>query len=888
MATTALNSEQKRLRDHRLGRQDWKRWGPYISERAWGTVREDYSPDGQAWSYLTHDMARSQAFRWGEDAIAGWCDSQQILCFGLALWNGNDPILKERFFGLSAPEGNHGEDVKELYYYLDATPTHSYMKFLYKYPQGAFPYEQLLRENARRGIAEDEYELTDTQIFQDGRYFDIQIEYAKPAPEEVAIRITATNRGPQPAMLHLLPQLWFRNSWSWNTEHGAMPEIEIGTLHPDHLELCAHDQTLGNRYLYAPGQPVPLFTQNESNHQRLCGATNNHPYVKDAFHEYLVNGQLDKINPLLRGTKAALHYKLLLPTGASHQIILLLTDKPAHRPLALLSRIFTQRIREADQFYAALQPHELTPQEIPIWRQALAGMLWSKQFYYYDVRSWLRGDSATPTPPSQRLHGRNSHWESLYVADIMAMPDKWEYPWFAAWDLAFHVIPLAMVDIDFAKAQLELLISEKFMHPNGQIPAYEWEFSDVNPPVQAWAVWRVYNMEKHAHQEKGDLAFLERCYHKLIMNFIWWVNRKDRDGRNVFEGGFLGLDNISVFDRSQPLPHGGSLEQADATGWMGLYCLNLMAIGLELAQEDPVYEHVGIKFFEHFVTISAAINEESTPGVHMWNPQDGWYYDVIHRIESGRRRAAPLAVRSLVGLVPVFAAQVLEHRWFEKLPAFKARYEWLLLNRPELSSGIVCLWTPDGNKCLLSIVNYDRLQTILQRVVDEQEFLSPYGLRSLSKWHQEHPFVLAEGDKQWTVRYEPAESRARLFGGNSNWRGPVWLPTTFMLITALRVYDRFYGVGMSIECPAGSGKKMSLNQLAMEIGRRVCSLFLPDAQGHRPYAGKEATFPDDLLFYEYFDGETGKGLGASHQTGWTGLVAKLLEQQAATRRHTHQ
>ena len=889
MFSATPNPELNRLRDHRHHRHDWKRWGPYISERAWGTVREDYSPNGDAWRYFTHDHARSKAFRWGEDAIAGWCDDQQGLCFGLALWNGRDPILKERLFGLCGPEGNHGEDVKELYYYLDGTPTHSYMKFLYKYPQNAFPYDALVYENHVRGTDRPEYELPDTGIFGESRYFDVVIEYAKPTPESLVIRITAHNRGPEAATVHLIPQLWFRNTWSWGLGTSAEPSIKLGAVHPAQVELEARHETLGSRHLYAQGSPNALFTDNETNRQRLENAPNSRRYVKDAFHEYFIDNRADAVNPQNRGTKAALDYLLTIPSGQSAEIRLHLTDGPSARPFANFEQTFAQRIAEADAFYASVQAPKLSDDERRIQRQALAGMLWSKQFYYYDMRLWLFGDNPVCRPPEPRLTGRNHHWASLYVADVMSMPDKWEYPWFAAWDLAFHVIPLAMIDIDFAKDQMELLISEKLMHPNGQIPAYEWEFGDVNPPVQAWAVWRVYNMEKHANNERGDRAFLERCYHKLLMNFIWWVNRKDRGGQNIFEGGFLGLDNISVFDRSQQLPDGGRLEQADATGWMGLFCLNLMAIGLELAQEDRVYEHVGIKFFEHFMSISAAINEDQTDDVHMWDNHDHWYYDLIHEpAGGGRRRTLPLAVRSLVGLVPVFAAQVLEQRWFEKLPAFKARYEWLLTNRPELASGIVCVWTPDGNKCLLSIVNYDRLRCILTRALDENEFLSAFGLRSLSKYHEAHPFILAEGERQWTVRYEPAESRTQLFGGNSNWRGPVWFPTAFMFITALRVYDRFYGPGFEIECPTGSGRLMTLNQVAIELGRRLCSLFLADPQGHRPCYGEDVLHNapccrDLVLFHEYFHGDTGEGLGASHQTGWTGLVAKLLDQQATDR-----
>ncbi len=888
MSQAPAAAEQKRLLDHRHGRRDWKRWGPYVSERAWGTVREDYSPDGSAWTYFTHDMARSKACRWGEDALAGWCDDRQILCFGLALWNENDPILKERLFGLSGPEGNHGEDVKELYFYLDATPTHSYMKFLYKYPQAEFPYDRLVQVNASRKGDLPEYEIIDTGIFDGSRYFDVFVEYAKAGPEETLVRITAFNRGPEEAVLHLIPQLWFRNTWAWGPVRGKEPLIELHSRNSHGTQLLCTHETLGRRFFSADGSPAALFTDNETNTQRLYNIPNPKAFVKDAFHNHIVHESPDVVNPLHKGTKAGLHYRFVIPPGQSSQVRLVLSDRDSSRPFSRFGACFERRIAEADVFYAGVQHPALTAQERLVQRQAFAGMLWSKQFYYYDVYAWLHGDNPEFPPPAQRLHGRNSDWASLFAADVMSMPDKWEYPWFAAWDLAFHVIPLAMIDVDFAKQQIELLVSEQLMHPNGQIPAYEWEFSDVNPPVQAWAVWRVYNMDKHAHGEKGDRAFLERCYHKLLMNFIWWVNRKDREGHNIFQGGFLGLDNIAVFDRSQPLPGGGHLEQADATGWMGLFCLNLMAIGLELAQEDRVYEHVGIKFFEHFMAISAAINETDGRGVNLWNDKDGWYYDVVHAVDDHDRPARQLAVRSLVGLVPLFAAQVLEHSWFDKLPNFKARYDWLMENRPELSSGIACIWTPDGHRCLLSIVNYDRLRTILRRTLDETEFLSPYGIRSLSRYHQDRPYVLASGPWQWTVCYEPAESSSRLFGGNSNWRGPVWFPTGFMLITALRVYDRFYEENFTLECPTGSGRMMTLNQIALEIGRRMCALFLPDRDGNRPMytcplMRNDPYFRDCLLFYECFNGDTGQGLGAIHQTGWTGLVAKLLDQQAVAR-----
>jgi hypothetical protein len=887
--------EHERLLEHRQGKRDWKRWGPYVSDRAWGTVREDYSSDGSAWTFLTHDMARSKAARWGEDGIAGLCDEQQTLCFSLALWNEHDPILKERYFGLSGVEGNHGEDVKELYYYLDATPTHSYMKMLYKYPQAAYPYGKLVETNANRSAFEPEYELLDTGAFHENRYWDVFVEYAKASPEEIFVRITATNRGPEAAFIHLLPQIWFRNDWAWGPSRGEEPQIERRECPGDKwCEVACRHRTMGERFLYvgATEQDTPtlLFTNNETNSARLYNVQNIKAYVKDAFHDHVVSGKAGCVSPQGRGTKAAAWYTAEVEAGGSFTVRLVLTDKRQARPFASFEQTFERRIAEADEFYESIHSPELTAEERRVQRQALAGMLWNKMFYLFDVKAWQDGDNPRSPPPKVRKRGRDRDWRHLSVADIISMPDKWEYPWFAAWDSAFHAIPLAMVDLDFAKDQLELLLSDKLLHPNGQIPAYEWEFSDVNPPVQAWAVWRVYNAEKHANGERGDLAFLARCYHKLLLNFTWWVNRKDSAGRNIFQGGFLGLDNISVFDRSQPLPGGGYVEQADATGWMGLFCLNLMSIGLELAQHDPVYEHLGIKFFEHFMSISAAINQEIVAGVKLWDEQDGWYYDVAHGLDGKRDSSRLIKVRSQVGLVPLFAAQVLEHSWFEKLPNFKARYEWILANRPELTDGMVCVWTPDGTKCLLSIVNYERLKRVLARLLDESEFLSPYGLRSLSRYHLAHPYVLTAGDREWTVRYEPAESTTRLFGGNSNWRGPIWFPTAFMLVTALRVYDRFFAEGTTVECPRGSGRQMTLNEVAIELGRRLCALFLPDRLGHRPvYDAREtmqnnAAFRDHVLFYEFFNGDTGEGLGASHQTGWTGLVAKLLEQQAAHRR----
>ncbi|HYE18126.1 MAG TPA: hypothetical protein VEA69_06765 [Tepidisphaeraceae bacterium] len=893
-SSVSVTAEHRRLLACRERREAWKRWGPYVADRAWGTVREDYSADGSAWAFCPHDHARSKAFRWGEDGIAGWCDERQTLCLALTLWNGRDPILKERLFGLAGPEGNHGEDVKELYYHLDATPTHSYGKFLYKYPQAEFPYAKLVAENARRGTFDAEYELVDTGVFNESRYFDVFVEHAKAGPEDVVVRITAHNRGPEAAAIHLLPTLWFRNTWAWRPDGpGEVPVITALAARDDAVGLVADHGVLGRRILYGPPGATPLFTDHETNRERLYGSANTTEHVKDAFDAHVVGGDPHAVSADGRGTKAALWYSAVIPPGGSYEIVLRLTPDEMRKPLAGASKVLAERIAEADAFYAAIGHPAATDEEKRVQRHALAGMLWSKQWYALDVRAWQRGDDPAHPPPEQRHAGRNRDWDTLTVADVISMPDKWEYPWFAAWDLAFHAIPLAMVDVDFAKAQLELLISEKLMHPSGQIPAYEWEFSDVNPPVQAWAVWRVYNIEKHANGEKGDCAFLERCYHKLLLNFTWWVNRKDSRGHNIFQGGFLGLDNISVFDRSQPLPSGGHLEQADATGWMALYALNMMAIGLELAQQDSVYEHLGIKFFEHFMHIASALNQadpdDASAPVSLWDEADGWYYDRVHGVE-GADAPRRLKVRSLVGLIPLFAAQILDHSWFERLPNFKARYDWLMDNRPDLATGIMCIWTPDGQRCLLSVAGYDQLRRILARTLDEAEFLAPFGVRSLSKFHQAQPYAISMGGREWTVRYEPAESTTRMFGGNSNWRGPIWFPTAFMLVTALRVFDRFYEQTLKVECPTGSGKLATLNEVAIEIGRRLTALFLPDPKtGRRPCCGdhsllaEDPAFRDYPLFHEYFHGDTGAGLGAAHQTGWTGLVAKLIEQSAVDR-----
>ena len=873
-----LDEDARRVRN-------WKRWGPYLSERQWGTVREDYSPHGSAWSFVTHDHARSRAYRWGEDGLAGICDRHQYVCFAIALWNERDPILKERLFGLSSEEGNHGEDVKELYFYLDSTPTHSYMRFLYKYPQRAFPYAQLVEENRRRGRDLPEYELHETGIFDDQRYFDVEVEYAKRTPEDILVRITATNRGPDPAPLHVLPTVWFRNTWSWGLD-ARRPVVRAmrskdGTdaLEIDHWYYGPRwliDDTLGER----------LFTGNESNWQRLFGGENASSWVKDGFHDYLVHGVRDAVSPLERGTKAAFHHVLEIAPGASREIRLRLCDDASvvGRPDALRAEYdaaIAERRAEADEFYGALAPPNLSPDGSAVMRQSFAGLLWSKQFYSYEVSRWLQGDPDGAEPPDSRLRGRNSDWTHLFNADVISMPDKWEYPWYAAWDLAFHCIPFSLVDPDFAKQQLLLLLREWYMHPNGQLPAYEWNFGDVNPPVHAWAAWRIYKIEAKRRGGTGDRAFLERVFHKLLLNFTWWVNRKDAEGRNVFQGGFLGLDNIGVFDRSAPLPTGGHIEQSDATSWMGMYCLNMLAIALELARDNRAYEDVASKFFEHFVYICHAMNNLGG-GVELWDKHDGFFYDVLS-LPDGRKQ--PLKVRSLVGLIPLYAVETLDSEVIDRLPGFKRRMQWFIENRPELSDHVEALTTPDLRVLrLLALVGRDRLRQVLRYMLDENEFLSPYGVRALSRYHLEHPYLLDVDGRTHRVDYEPGESRSHLFGGNSNWRGPVWFPVNFLLIESLQRYHFFFGDDFKVEFPTGSGVRMNLWQVAAELSRRLLRIFLPDSDGVRPCLREMKLFRDDphfrdlLLFHEYFHGETGAGVGANHQTGWTALIAKLIQQ----------
>ncbi len=875
------NAEQQRLADEKIAAA-WRQWGPYLADRAWGTVREDYSPTGDAWNYFPHDMARSRAYRWSEDGIGGICDQRQILCLAPTFWNGRDPILKERFFGLNNQEGNHGEDVKEYYFYLDNTPSHSYMKMVYRYPHAEFPYRQLVEINRHRGPDQPEYELVDTNVFAANAFFDITLEYAKADPGRILFRCTVRNCGKNLAMLHVLPTLWFRNTWSWGAQPGPQPVIRMQGPHdPDRITLRTDHPELAPYRLYAHGGVLEtLFTFNETNRQRLFGVPNSHPAVKDAFHEYLVQNRPAAVHQHPWGTKAALHYQCSLSGGAAQTVQLVLAERELADPFADFTEIFQQRLAEADEFYAALLPATCPAALRRTQRQALSGLLWSKQFYHYDVRTWLRGDENF-SAPAPRQQGRNADWRRLAARDVIVMPDKWEYPWFGAWDWAFHCLTLSYVDIQMAKAQLELITSERYQNLSGQLPAYEWSFNDANPPLQALAVWRVYNMEKRRRGGAGDRAFLERLYHKLLLNFIWWVNRKDNRGHNVFEGGFLGLDNISVFDRSQPLPNNRMLEQADATGWMGLFCLNMMTIGLELAQEDPVYSHLALKFLDHFIAISRAINTPATGDVGLWDSQDGFYYDKI--ICPRRGFAIPLRVRSSVGLIPLYAVQVLEKSWFENLPAFRERWESKNIQESIQQESIGCTWSPDGRRCLLSIANQHRLQRVLSRVADENEFLSPFGLRSLSRYHLEHPYHIGFDQRDWVVRYEPAESQTRLFGGNSNWRGPIWFPTAYLLITSLRSYHRFYGNDVTVAWPGRTGKAMNLLQLSEELARRMVSIFLPDKDGRRPVFGGQSMFQEnplwkDLpLFYEYFHGDNGAGIGASHQTGWTALVVQLID-----------
>jgi len=874
-------AEAQRLEEDNRRAQNWKRWGPYLSERQWGTVREDYSADGTAWEYFPHDHARSRAYRWGEDGLGGICDRHQFICFALALWNGHDPILKERLFGLTGKEGNHGEDVKEYYFYLDSTPTHSFMRYLYKYPQAAFPYARLVEESRSRGRDTREFELIDTGVFDQDRYFDVFVEYAKATAEDILIRIHIINRGPDAAALHVLPTVWFRNTWSWGFGERP-PHLRRADSVANASVIQLDHEYYDRRLLFCDGLPELLFTHNETNTRRLWSDPDGAPYVKDGINDYIIHGNVHAVHPECRGTKAAAHYLLRLAAGETATLRLRFTPYAAMQDWDLaFDAIVAQREREADEFYATVIPAKASADVQQVMRQAFAGLMWNKQFYQYDVDRWLRGDPAGPDPPPQRLHGRNSAWTHLFNADVISMPDKWEYPWYAAWDLAFHCVALALIDPTFAKQQLILLLREWYMHPNGQLPAYEWAFSDCNPPVHAWAAWRVYKIERR-RCGVGDRGFLVRVFHKLLLDFTWWVNRKDAADRNVFQGGFLGLDNIGVFDRSAPLPTGGQIEQSDGTSWMGMYCLNMLAIALELAEADSAYEDVASKFFEHFVYICRAMNNMGNKGIELWDARDGFYYDVLH-LPDGRH--FPLRVRSMVGLVPLFAVETLESDIVDKLPGFKRRMQWFIENRPEFGDHIET-WTSSGGlvRRFLSLVNRDRLRSVLRYMLDENEFLSPYGIRALSRFHRAHPYTLDLGGVAYQVDYEPAESRTALFGGNSNWRGPVWFPMNFLLIEALQKFHWYLGGSYKVECPTNSGRMLNLWEVALEISRRLTRVFLRGADGRRAVYGGTEKFQSDphwrdlLLFYEYFHGDNGAGIGASHQTGWTALVAKLLQQ----------
>jgi hypothetical protein len=880
-----VTKEELRLQEGRDRKANWKRWGPYLSERQWGTVREDYSAYGTAWDSFSHDQARSRAYRWGEDGLAGISDKHQFICFALALWNGRDPILKERLFGLTGSEGNHGEDVKEYYFYLDSTPTHSYMKYLYKYPQSEFPYARLVQENRQRGKRDLEFELIHTGVFDESRYFDVFVEYAKGSPDDILIRIEAINRGPEAAELHLLPTLWFRNTWSWSAKP-QRPWLRRGEPVEGVVPIELYHQYYGKRWLYCEGNAEPLFTENETNNRRLFGADNASSHVKDGINDYVVHGAKEAVNTEGSGTKVAGHYRLKIGPGQGTVVKLRLTDKEmasaASRPFsASFDMIFAERRKEADEFYATVTPPSLTSDAKNVMRQAVAGMLWSKQFYHYVVKQWLEGDPGNPLPPQERRNGRNHEWTHMHNGDVISMPDKWEYPWYAAWDLAFHCIPLALVDPDFAKEQLTLMLREWYMHPNGQIPAYEWAFGDVNPPVHAWATWRVYKVEKK-RRGKGDREFLQRVFHKLLLNFTWWVNRKDASGMNIFQGGFLGLDNIGVFDRSAPLPTGGYIEQSDGTSWMAMYTLNLLAIALELSKEDRAYEDVASKFWEHFIHIAHAMSHRGQNGTGLWNEEDGFFYDVL-RLPDGAH--FPMKIRSMVGLIPLFAVETLEPELLEQLPGFKRRLEWFIDNRPDLIGNVACMRTPGmGERRLLSIATQDQLRQILKYMLDEREFLSPYGIRALSQVHRDHPYHLSVSGTDHRVDYEPAESSTGLFGGNSNWRGPIWFPVNFLLIESLQKFHYYLGDSFKVECPTGSGKMMTLWEVAGEISGRLMRIFLRDAEQRRAVFGGTGKFQNDphwrdlIPFHEYFHGDNGAGIGASHQTGWTGLVAKLIQQ----------
>jgi hypothetical protein len=887
-----MNAEQNRLEEARNQKAPWKKWGPYLSERQWGTVREDYSDDGNAWDYFSHDQARSRAYRWGEDGLAGFSDDKQFLCFALALWNGKDPILKERLFGLTNSEANHGEDVKEYYFYLDSTPTHSYMKYLYKYPQAAYPYDNLVATNRGLSRQDLEYELIDTGVFDENRYFDVFVEYAKASAEDILVQVTVCNRGPEAATLHVLPTVWFRNLWSWG---GSVPRPQLRQEgHGDAGGvIAASHPKLGERFFYAEGAAELLFTENETNTERLFGSPNRTPYVKDGISNYIIHGQENAVNPEKKGTKASAHYALTVEAGGSKILRLRLNDvalagvtstkKGQIGPFGSFDTVMAARKQEAEEFYASVIPSSLSTDEANVMRQALAGMLWTKQFYHYDVDKWLEERGSDPFK-SQRSAPRNEHWHHMYNADIISMPDKWEYPWYAAWDLAFHILALTLVDEDFGKQQLDLMLQGQYLHPNGQLPAYEWNFGDVNPPVHAWSTIFTYRLDQ-ARRGQGDLEWLEHSFHKLLLNFTWWVNRKDRSGKNVFEGGFLGLDNIGVFDRSAPLPTGGYLEQADGTAWMALFCQNMLEIAAALAVERPAYLGMCKKFVEHFLWIASSM-VHAGEDIGMWDEEDGFFYDVLRLPDGSAQR---LKVRSMVGLLPLCAVTVFEGRSLWADPDVAQRLLGFLEARPELRAHIHDPFkTGTAGRRLASILSETKLRRVLATMLDESEFLSPYGIRALSRYHAEHPYVFRLGEQEYSVGYLPAESDSGMFGGNSNWRGPIWMPVNGLIIRALLQYYAYYGNDFTIECPTGSGRHMTLYQVAEEITRRLASIFLRNREGRRPVYGGTAKFQEDpywrdlLLFYEYFHGDNGAGLGASHQTGWTGIIARAMHLFATT------
>lgn len=877
------NAERSRLDEAARNAKEWRRWGTYLSERQWGTVREDYSADGSAWDYFPHEHARSRAYRWGEDGLAGFSDEKQTLCLAVALWNGKDPILKERLFGLTNGQGNHGEDVKELYYYLDATPTCSYSRLLYKYPQAAFPYQQLIDENHKRGLNDPEFELIDTGMFADDCYFDVSVEYAKADVDDILIRITVENRGPEPAALVVLPHVWFRNTWSWGRDP-QRPTLwesapaQVQTSHP----------TLGDYRVDFDSPEELIFTENETNRLAVFNCGDGQGYSKDAFHNYVIQGKKSAVNSDKKGTKTAAVYRLNVAAKASAVVRLRMRPAAAKGdPFTDFEQVLADRLREADEFYADIHSGIADEDARRVQRQALAGMLWNRQCYHYNIFDWLQGDPGQPPPPAERMNGRNHDWQHLNSNEVLSMPDKWEYPWFAAWDLSFHCVSLALADPESAKRQLVLLGREWYMHPSGQYPAYEWNFGDLNPPVQAIAAWHIYRLEQ-LRTGKGDRKFLERMLHKLVINFVWWVNREDAQGRNIFQGGFLGLDNIAVFDRSEPLPTGGTINQSDGTAWMAMYALNLMRISLELAQEDYIYEDLASKFFEHFLYIARAMSDIAGQGIGLWDEQDNFYYSVLS-LPNGQN--VPMRVRSMTGLIPLFAVEVIEHDLMDAMPHFKQRLEWFLNKRPDLAA-LVSHWGKPGSESrrLLSLARAFRMKKILQRMLDENEFLSPYGIRALSRYHLEHPYIVDIQGKRYEVNYDPADSTSRVYGGNSNWRGPIWMPVNYVIVESLRRFYDYYGDAFKVECPTGSGKYLTLWEVAEELARRLMKLCMRDEKGRRAFAGdnvklqSDPNFRDHLQFYEYFHGDTGRGLGANHQTGWTGLIANLIAEHGNARR----